>query len=386
MKEIIRQVTPPKKKKIIDYRIQSYRLLKWIATAYAIKFAGKWMNETFTKFNDVMGTGTFVDEDGIVEIHATSAGLKGLCTKLAADGIEDCRKCCGGHGYLLASGVAALAADYVWQTTAEGDFVVMLLQNARYLIKCYNRAKKGKQLPPFMQYLVPVAQENVGIEKERPRDASSPSDFRNLEYLSHLYRYSALIATAEAAKQISSKFGASKKDNSAFNASSMYMLAAAETHCYYFILSKFIDVVNNLNDSKDKKIKNVLLKLCSLFACVNIWENMGKNFWKLSGNQRNKIAFEELLKENVNDLLVELRDDAIGLVDAFDFPDVVLNSVLGRRDGNVYEALYDSARKSNLNKKVPFDGYQYLRPYLDIEFLKLKNKKPNTGADNKSKL
>ncbi len=30
--------------------------------------------------------------EDIVEVHASSAGLKGLCTQLAADGIEDCRK------------------------------------------------------------------------------------------------------------------------------------------------------------------------------------------------------------------------------------------------------------------------------------------------------
>ena len=92
--------------------------------------------------------------DDIVELHATAAGLKGLCTFLAADGIEDLRKvwprraaacaahtsfrvsqACGGHGYMKVSGVASLAADYVWQTTAEGDYIVMLLQLARFLVK-----------------------------------------------------------------------------------------------------------------------------------------------------------------------------------------------------------------------------------------------------------
>ncbi len=48
--------------------------------------------------------------DEIVEVHATSAGLKGLCTYLAAVGIEDLRKSCGGHGYLLNSGIAHVRA------------------------------------------------------------------------------------------------------------------------------------------------------------------------------------------------------------------------------------------------------------------------------------
>lgn len=30
--------------------------------------------------------------------------------------------------YLLSGGIAHLAADYVWQTTAEGDWIILLLQ------------------------------------------------------------------------------------------------------------------------------------------------------------------------------------------------------------------------------------------------------------------
>jgi hypothetical protein len=45
-------------------------------------------------------------------VHAAGAGLKSLCTVIAADGIEDLRRCCGGHGYLMSSGIAPLEADY----------------------------------------------------------------------------------------------------------------------------------------------------------------------------------------------------------------------------------------------------------------------------------
>jgi len=38
-------------------------------------------------------------------------------------------------------------------------------------------------------------------------------------------------------------------------------------------------------------------------------------------------------------LLGEIRPDAVALVDAFDFPDNILNSSIGRFDGNIYESL-----------------------------------------------
>ena len=49
-------------------------------------------------------------------------------------------------------------------------------------------------------------------------------------------------------------------------------------------------------------------------------------------------------------LLSEIRRDAVVYVDAFDFPDATLCSVLGRYDGQVYENLYKWAQKSTLNK------------------------------------
>jgi hypothetical protein len=66
---------------------------------------------------------------------------------------------------------------------------------------------------------------------------------------------------------------------------------------------------------------------------------------------------------------------AVALVDAFDIPDRVLNSTIGRHDGNVYEALYAAAKDSALNTVEPFEGFdELLRPRLDIAFLTSRNK------------
>lgn len=47
---------------------------------------------------------------------------------LSQDAIEECRKLCGGHGYLCSSGLPELFAVYVPACTYEGDNVVLLLQ------------------------------------------------------------------------------------------------------------------------------------------------------------------------------------------------------------------------------------------------------------------
>ena len=58
-----------------------------------------------------------------------------LCTWIAADGIEECRRTCGGHGYSRLSGLPTLFASYVQNVTWEGDNNVLCLQTARFLIK-----------------------------------------------------------------------------------------------------------------------------------------------------------------------------------------------------------------------------------------------------------
>ena len=58
-----------------------------------------------------------------------------------------------------------------------------------------------------------------------------------------------------------------------------------------------------------------------------------------------------LIRKQLYSLLQTIRKEAVPLVDAFDIPDEILNSVLGRYDGNVYTHLYEWALKAPRNKK-----------------------------------
>jgi len=58
----------------------------------------------------------------------------------------------------------------------------------------------------------------------------------------------------------------------------------------------------------------------------------------------------DIIHDSVLRLLSAVRPNAVALVDAFDFPDELLCSVLGRYDGQVYENLYNWAANSPLNK------------------------------------
>jgi acyl-CoA oxidase len=350
-------------RQIIDHQVQRYRLFKQLALAYAMKFCGKWMVEKFAALEGG-GIGVIVDTSQLGEIAATSAGLKGLCTFLAAQGIEDCRKCCGGNGYLLSSGVAQLAADYVWQTTAEGDWIILMLQTARFLLKQLQDAKKGGLSPTGpTSYLIPLKDPSFDLKKAAPVPAKSHKDFLNSNHLLKLYKYRALVQVIHAGANLEAAVAKGVKYDDAWNAASLELCNLVVSHCHAFILDNFITMIN---DVEDEKCKVALSRLCQLYACTEL----------LDGGWAGFLGIEQvyLIREAVGELLDILRPDAVGLVDAFEFPDRVLGSTLGRYDGNVYEALYEAAKKSHLNQTDPFDGYEeFLKPKLDLELLKVRN-------------
>merc|ERR1712048_1335764 len=65
-----------------------------------------------------------------------------------------------------------------------------------------------------------------------------------------------------------------------------------------------------------------------------------------------------------------IRPDAVALVDAFGWTDEQLSSTLGRRDGNVYEAIYEQAKKSPLNQSETMLGWEDFSQVIDLDFLR----------------
>jgi len=358
-------------RQIIDYQVQQYRLFKQLALTYAIKFSGKWM---LNKFSDLESSnvGESTNEkraaswvienlDALPEIAATSSGLKALCTYLTSQGIEDCRKCCGGNGYLMASGIASLAADYVWQTTAEGDWIILMLQTGKYVLQVLNKAKEGEKLSMAVDYIQPIRERRKPVIPK----ARSSQDFFDLDFLMELFKYSALMNVLEAGEEYNMKLNrAQDNTDEAWNSCSLSWINAVRSHCYCFLLFNFTQEIKEVTEPKCKK---ALSNVCVLFALSTMLDDSTFN---LSRDQIN------LAKEALIQSMAILRPDATSLTDAFDIPENVLNSVIGRKDGNIYEALFESAKKSPLNQSDPFDGYhEYLRPHLDLELLKRGNSK-----------
>ena len=136
--------------------------------------------------------GVITNPDALKELAATSAGLKSLTTIMATNGIEDLRKCCGGNGYLLSAGLSALSQDYLWQVTAEGDFVILALLTAKSILRSMQEVQKGKKVTGIIEYFNVALDKNFSLADQMPKPVTNSADLCNLDYLLSLFRYRAL--------------------------------------------------------------------------------------------------------------------------------------------------------------------------------------------------
>lgn len=125
---------------VLDYPSVQIRILPLLATTFALHYTGAAMYNLYNRTRQNIEKGDF---SALAELHSTSSGLKSLCTTLAADGIETCRRAMGGQGFGGGSGLVQLNADYLSKPTVEGDNWMITQQVASYLIKKMTIAVKN---------------------------------------------------------------------------------------------------------------------------------------------------------------------------------------------------------------------------------------------------
>jgi len=123
---------------VLDYTMVSYRLITLLAASFALHFSGKLMMDMYQAGQGVLKEDASKEEQEeatsmMADLHATSCGLKSLASTIAADGLEQARRACGGHGYSSFSGIGPLYTDYLPNITWEGDNYMLTQQVARYV-------------------------------------------------------------------------------------------------------------------------------------------------------------------------------------------------------------------------------------------------------------
>ncbi|XP_037298571.1 probable peroxisomal acyl-coenzyme A oxidase 1 [Manduca sexta] len=332
---------------ILDYVTQQHKLFIGIATVHAFKLSADWL---WNMYNNVTAELEAGDLDRLPELHALSCCLKAVSTADAAESVERCRLACGGHGYMLASNLPLTYGHVTAACTYEGENTVLLLQTARYLVKAWQQAAGGNTLTPTVSY----------ISKIYAGRRSPPWDNTIEGIIEGFQRVAAgKIGLSVTNIEKRQKEGMSYED--AWNMTSVQLSQASESHCRAIILSTYNEEMKIQAASASPELKKVLFQLVDLYVVYWALQRVGDLLRFTSISERDI----EQLHRWYEDLLVQLRPNAVGLVDAFDIKDEILHSALGAYDGRVYERLMAEALKSPLNAEpVNRSFHMYLKPFM----------------------
>ncbi|MXQ83129.1 hypothetical protein E5288_WYG018867 [Bos mutus] len=327
--------------KVLDYQTQQQKLCPPLAMAYAFHFVANSLLDFFHHSYSFILDGDFAL---LPELHALSAGLKAMLSDFCTQGVEQCRRACGGHGYSKLSGLPSLLTRVTASCTYEGENTVLYLQTARFLIKSYLNTQKSPgsaskgSLPQSVAYLTAPDLARC--------PAQTAADFLQPELYTTAWAHVAVRLIKDSVHHLQTLRQAGADEHDAWNQTTVIHVQATKAHLYYVTVKIFTEALEKLESQP--AIHQVLKRLSDLYALHGILTNAGDFLHDgfLSGAQI------DMARKAYLDLLPFIRKDAILLTDAFDFTDQCLNSALGCYDGHAYERLFQWAQKSPTNTEV----------------------------------
>ncbi|PIG87868.1 fatty-acyl coenzyme A oxidase (Pox1) [Aspergillus arachidicola] len=342
---------------VLNYKMVQIRLLPLLASMYALHFTGRGMMRLYEENQkrmkgaveagqDKRGAGPEqlrAGADLLADLHATSCGLKALASTTAGEGLEVCRRACGGHGYSNYSGIGPWYADYLPTLTWEGDNYMLTQQVARYLLKSARAVLAGKgtnnDTSQILQTYLSRREKGASFDiLEEDKDIVAAFAWRT----AHL--------TFEALKR-------RDVEKRSWNSLLVDFWRLSTAHSQYLVVKNFYEAVTSpqLTSELDPETVTLMHKLFRLYSLHTLEREAGE-FFSSSAVTTRQISLAQ--SNAVMKLLDDIRPHAVRLVDAWKFPDWQLDSSLGRYDGEVYPDLFRRASQNPVNDLV-FDPYPW---------------------------
>jgi acyl-CoA oxidase len=348
---------------VIDYSSVQWRLLPQVATAYALRFMGFSLMDEITQLNAQARENPEQAGQAASTMHASTCALKSICTYLAADGIEECRRACGGHGFSNFSGLPKIYADYFQNFTPEGDNWLLTQQTCSIVLRHMEVVDSGAVgvNTPSTAYLSRY-KELLAVKCS----AESPNDLmQSIGALHEAMEHRAAWLWQEL-REITENLtheGMSLKE--AKSQTLVEQFHAARAHGLAVIVGAFARGIEQRATGTEARLFE---RLAVLFTLVHIQKDRGDfltSGWLSS-------AQAKLLQPAVRRLCQELRPDAVPLVDAFGKSDFELNSAIGASDGCYEERLLQLAKNEPLNAlwnaggSAPSEYFESLKPMMEL--------------------
>ena len=345
---------------VLDYTQQQHRIFPLLAFSYCTFFTARKLAKELKAMEDkLIVTNQPVSKEDVTDVHASSSALKSFTTMITADGIEEMRKACGGHGFLACSGLPELFTTYLQSPTVEGDNHMLPQQVIRVLLKLVEAVKANRGVEKYENCnsyaLVPSLRAMLTGKLERC-PAITADDLTSLPTLLAAFRHRAARMLLVCARQIQedvARHGASPQK--AWNNALVAMAKASKSYSLFLLLRNIQEgIVDEQRTGVIGRAEaDVLGDLAKLFGLYWIEKDLG-DFVEDGYLRPNQSSWVSPL---VLKYLAKIRTNAVALVDAPDFSDFKVKSALGRYDGNVYPHILAAAKKDPLNAVDPGPAY-----------------------------
>ncbi|KAM6949419.1 peroxisomal acyl-coenzyme A oxidase 3 [Aplochiton taeniatus] len=329
---------------VIEYQLQQWRLIPYLAAVYALDYFSKSFFMNFVEFQIGLMMKDKTDRQSELgrEIHAIACASKPLGSWTAQRGIQECREACGGHGYLAMNRLGDFRNDNDPNCTYEGDNNVLLQQTSNYLLS----------------WIPTGHQDNVRIESPL-ESVNFLEDYRNVmetrftattmeECMDSAvplaaYKWLVCFLLSESQRRLAQEKASGKADFEARNCSQVYYSRSlAIVYVEHTVLQRFHD--HTRDKDTPAALQPVLKRLCALYGLWTLSNHMATLY---QGGYFSGREPAELVQTAILTLCTELKDDAVALVDAIAPPDFILNSPIGKADGELYKNLWSTVMQGN---------------------------------------
>ncbi|KAG5422266.1 POX1 [Candida metapsilosis] len=336
---------------LLDYPLHQQRLFPYLAAAYVFSAGALRIEKTIgetTSFLDKAVQSN--DQAGIMKsivamksLFVDSGSLKSTATWLAAEGIDQCRQACGGHGYSSYNGFGKAYNDWVVQCTWEGDNNVLAMNISRSLIKHVLALEdSGKAVQGSSDFLNRV--------KEYTGSGANKVILDNANDITDLSRFIKALEVAiirlshETAKIV-------RKEKFDFVGAELVNLSKLKAH--HYVLGEYIKRVDSHDD---ESLKPYLYDLGRVYAATIVLEKFSGIF--LTFNVASTSAITDLAKIAIPQLCKKIRPNVVGLTDSFQMSDMMINAAIGNYDGDIYENYFDLVKQLNppAKDKAPYSA------------------------------
>lgn len=293
---------------ILNYRTHKRRLMPRIATAYGLHFA---INDLRKRYMETRG-----DED-TREVEAMAAALKVFSTWNAIDGIQEARECCGGMGFLTENRIAPIRKDVDVFATFEGDNTVLMMLVARNHLSEYKQQFQDATPFTLARYLATQASSVVQLRNPLVTRDTDVAHLRSASFQREIFRVREQDLLGSVARRIKARIDSGVDAFRAFNEVQDHLLSLAQATAERTVMECFCDAVERVDEGA---LRDTLALLRDLYAMEYIQRDIG---WFLENGYIDPPK-SRAIRDLLNELCEEVREQALPLVNAWGIPDEVL--------------------------------------------------------------